>query len=229
MNSSSKAVVAGLALLGMLAVGYFLGQDTRHPSQQVRAEVDADLGSHAPPRSDTSLLGKQAEFQAAGSVPDFTAPRLGQSAAAGLASSDHYLPLEAGLLTGGYLNPGASELLGSKRFDAFFERFEAQNFGTTDELTSQYRSKFEKDFQGVDAANTLQRLSCATDVCIATIRSGKDDARFDSWYGSVQSTSPLPIMALTQAAIMMPGGAVEHRVMFTTSRRSGGFALGTHP
>ena len=230
MNNSSKVALSTLVLIGVLAVGYFVGHNSGH----ARSAVGNANSGGVEALDEAAQAGAAGLVDAAGTNAEdasqsIVASRSPGAAVLNSASGGSYLPLEAGLLTGGYLNPAASELLGSKRFDAFFDRFAAQNFGTTDELTAQYRAKFEKDFRSIDAANSLGDLSCATDVCIATVRTGKDDANFDSWYGSVQSTSALPIMAMTQAAIALPGGDVEHRLMFTTSKGSGGFALGTNP
>lgn len=140
-----------------------------------------------------------------------------------------HLPLESQLLTGGFLNQGSFDLLESTAFDAFYDRFDKQNFGVANELTTAYRDQLDADLRAVGQGRHVDRLSCATDVCIGTIRESRGDSWFDDWYNALQSKSPRPIMALTQASVSLPGGDIDHRLMFTTRPGSGGFALGMNP
>ena len=74
-----------------------------------------------------------------------------------------HLPLESQLLTGGFLNQGSFDLLESTAFDAFYDRFDKQNFGVTNELTTAYRNQLDADLRAAGPGRFLGRLSCATD------------------------------------------------------------------
>jgi hypothetical protein len=227
--NTNKVLAYALAAAAVLAACYAIGR--KASPALVDGRTGAAIVEAGEKRAQmTPLEGSVPELPASSAPYQSSSASLPEAPSrAAVGTDSKYLPLEAGLLTGGYINQSATELLASKRFDAFLNRFEAQNFGTSDELTAQYRAKFENDFQSMDAAKSLGRLSCATDVCIATVRTAEEDPNFDAWYGSLQAKSALPIMAMTQATVQLPGGDVEHRLMFTTSKGSGGFALGMNP
>jgi hypothetical protein len=222
-----QSIVLILAALG-LGIVVFAWLPLRHAASSSVPRPASVAGSDGMPgsagesgRRGGSSAGS-ADVPAAGVAIDATPSR----SPGGSVEDQGHLPLEAHLLTGGLLNQGSFDLLESTAFDAFYDRFDRQNFGVTDELTGAYRDQLETGLRASGQGRFLRRLSCATDVCIATIREGRGETWFDGWYDALQSTSALPIMALTQAAVPLPGGDIDHRLMFTTRPGSGGFALG---
>lgn len=132
---------------------------------------------------------------------------------------------EASFLTNGFINDRAIKLLESKDFGRVVAQLDAQNAGQRNAVTDQYRAQVESTLASFKNQARLDRFACGTNVCVASIVDPESDPWFQDWYDNVQSAATLPIGALAMFDATLPGGRVEHRILFTTHPDSRGFSV----
>ena len=145
----------------------------------------------------------------------------------GTAAGHVFLPVESVMLTDGKLNSSAMAAVRSADFDQVFSEFSAQNAMRGDPLGPAYRAALDRSLRHVDGASPVHRAVCATEICIATIRTADDEPWFEDWYDTVQFESELPMNTLVMHRAVLPDGTVEMRLLFTTGEHSiGGLIYG---
>lgn len=140
-------------------------------------------------------------------------------------SPQSYMPIEATYITQGAVNQRATDMLQSKEFEKLLNAFEAQNAGRVNELASAYRVAIEETLAEMAGGRKLDRIACATEMCIATMRS-VDTAWYEAWRDSLQEKGKLPMQVVVHHEAPLPGGGTEYRLLFTTGENSEGGIMG---
>ncbi len=219
---SSKPMVAAVVVLA-LAVVFLLWE--RGKGQQLRFGDDPEASKAA------ASSAKEAEPPAAAvgtAVVDPSAP----TAQARSAIEFDSIPASAVPASGG---PGALErsvidfqnkavtahafqVIESPKFDDYAAKLQAGADADAVKRMREYRDLFEETLAALPGDKSVNRLACGIKMCMASIVAGKPWPDFDNWQMSLYDLSDLPMQATLIARVDRPGGGVEYRMIFTTSR-----------
>ena len=136
--------------------------------------------------------------------------------------------IEATYITNGAVNQHATDMIKSADFDKLLTAFDAQNAGGKNELASAYRVALEETLAEMAGGRTLDRISCATEMCIATIRTD-DVSWYVSWRDGFLEKLKLPMQVVVHHKMPLGGGMTEYRLLFTTGENSEGGIMGGPP
>jgi hypothetical protein len=182
-----------------------------------QSSVDASVSSEVSATGETEVA-----------ADDVVAVSSSASPSAGRSSPESYMPIEATYITNGAVNQRATDMLKSTKFDKLLTAFDAQNAGGKNELASAYRVALEETLNEMAGGRKLDRISCATEMCIATIRT--DDASwYVPWRDSLQQKLKLPMQVAVHQEMSLSGGMTEYRLLFTTGENSEGGIMGGPP
>lgn len=136
---------------------------------------------------------------------------------------------ESRMLTNNMVNDNAMKMLQAKNFDEVVNALDAENAGRYNPVTETYRNQIEDTLGSVGKHGQIDRFACGSNICMASIRTPSDATWFKDWYENLQPAATAPIGALTGHDVTLPGGVIEHRILFTTQPGSAGFALKSVP
>lgn len=222
-ESFMRKLLIGLVILGCVGLGAF--QISRSMAQHPKTE-DATVPSSVAAGSATVPQATASASSADGSEQEMGVAET-QPMGSGASGSDdraHQKPLagspfEASLLTDGALNSHSLKLLEAKDFEKVLDELDAQNAGRSNDIVGKYRGQIESTLQSFGKNMQLDRLVCGVNVCMGTIRAAQNQS-FNDWYEGIQTASVAPMGALSEYPVQLPGGGVEHRLLFTTDPRS---------
>jgi hypothetical protein len=132
---------------------------------------------------------------------------------------------EGSLLTGGFINSRAMKLIEAPDFGRVVAQLDAQNAGQRHTLAEKYRPQIETSVAAYSKQAQIDRFACGLNVCLASIVDRQPGKWYREWYESVQSVASYPMGALYPFDVELPGGGIEHRILFTTLPESAGFML----
>ena len=187
-------------------------------------------------RMGSSQTSAVASAQSDTSVPEETGAAVDEVAAVassasvstGNSSPESFMPIEATYITNGAVNQRATDMIKSDNFDKLLTAFDAQNAGGKNELASAYRIALEETLAEMAAGRKLDRISCATEMCIATIRTD-DISWYVPWRDGLRQNLKLPMQVAVHHKTSLSGGMTEYRLLFTTGENSEGGIMGGPP
>jgi hypothetical protein len=136
---------------------------------------------------------------------------------------------ESRMLTKNLVNDNAMKLLRARNFDEVVNALDAGNAGHYNPVTETYRNQVEHTLGNIGKQGQIDRFACGSNICMASIRTPPGETWFRDWYENLQPAATAPIGALAGYDVTLPGGMVEHRILFTTQPGSAGFVVPPMP
>lgn len=154
-------------------------------------------------------------------APDSQLARSETTAATGGSDSQTrgtYGQVEASILRDGAVNRAVMDKLASKDFDAFMTGFERENATSAQAQnnTASYAGEIQNTLTQIPGSAAPARFACGQNVCIGSFRSEEGANWFPPFYNKLASGSKLPMATLLFQDVPLPGGGVDHRILFTT-------------
>ncbi len=112
----------------------------------------------------------------------------------------------------------ALQILESSKFDDYAARLQADADADAVRRMREYRDLFEQTLAALAGDTSVNRLACGIKMCMASIVAGKQWSDFDKWQTSLNDQPDLPMQASVVSQVDRPGGGLEYRLIFTTSR-----------
>lgn len=218
----SAPLVAAVVVLA-LAVAYLLWE--RSDRQQLDATSESAVGDAAASSgnhsSDQIAGARSAGVEPrASSIPDqpeIPGDAMLASPAARMGSPG---ALERSLIDFQHkaLTANASRLVVSPKFDDYAARLQADADADAVKRMRDYRELFDETLAALPGERSVNRLACGMKMCMASIIADKEWPDVFNWQMSLHDLSDLPMQATAVDWVDRPGGGVEYRMIFTTSR-----------
>lgn len=215
-------LVAAVVVLA-LAVVYLLWE--RSDGQQLRASSESTVGD----------LEKSSGNEAV--IPSSFARNAGVDPRASAELTQSEIPIEAMLASPlpSPSSPGALErslvdfqhkaltahaarLVVSPKFDDYAAKLQSDADADAAKRMRDYRDLFDETLAALPEGRSVNRLACGVKMCMASIVADKEWPDFFNWQMSLHDLSDLPMQASATDWVDRPEGAVEYRMIFTTSR-----------
>lgn len=116
------------------------------------------------------------------------------------------------------LTAHALRLTLSPKFDEYAARLQADADADAVKRMRDYRDLFDETLAALPGVKSVNRLACGLKMCMASIVADKEWPDFFNWQMSLHDLSDLPMQAAAVDWVDRPGGGVEYRMIFTTSR-----------
>jgi hypothetical protein len=116
------------------------------------------------------------------------------------------------------LTAHASRLTRSPKFDDYAAKLQSDADADAVKRMRDYRELFDETLAALPGAKSVNRLACGVKMCMASIVADKEWSDFFNWQVSLHDMSDLPMQASATDSVNLPGGGVEYRMIFTTSR-----------
>lgn len=106
----------------------------------------------------------------------------------------------------------------SPKFDEYAAKLQSDADAGAVKRMRDYRDLFDETLAALPGGKSVNRLACGVQMCMASIVADKEWPDFFNWQMSLQDLSDLPMGALAADWVDRPGGGIEYRMIFTTSR-----------
>lgn len=215
-------LVAAVVVLA-LAVVYLLWQ--RGDGQQLRATSESAVGEVAE-SSGNDVASQSAVARGAGVDPRASAVQAQSEVpieamlASAVPPAGSPGALERSLVDFQHkaLTAHAARLTLSPKFDEYAAKLQSDADADAVKRMRDYRDLFDETLAALPGGRSVNRLACGVKMCMASIVADKEWPDFFNWQMSLHELSELPMQASAVDWIDRPGGGVEYRMIFTTSR-----------
>ena len=215
-------LVAAVVVLA-LAVVYLLWQ--RGDGQQLRGTSASAVGEAAE-SSRNDAASQSAVARDAGIDPRAAAAqgpseiRIEATLASPVPSAGSPGALERSLVDFQHkaLTAHAARLTVSPNFNEYAAKLQSDADADAVKRMRDYRDLFDETLAALPGGRSVNRLACGVKMCMASIVADKEWPDFFNWQVSLHDLSDLPMQATAADWVDRPGGGVEYRMIFTTSR-----------